>query len=185
MSYRDTSLVQADIANLTSATAGRDAADVFMSAASPGVISIFHQNAYYPSDSDYVAALADAMKTEYDAIHAAGLVLQLDCPDLAMGSNVAGLGGSQEGCLGVVAERVAAINHATRDIPPESMRLHLCWGDYEGPHTSDIPLGQIIGEVLKARPSATRSRAPTPATSTSGRCSRRSACRTARPSSPA
>jgi 5-methyltetrahydropteroyltriglutamate--homocysteine methyltransferase len=153
VSYRDTSLVQADIANLKSATAGRDA-DVFMSAASPGVISIFHQNAYYPTDSDYVAALADAMKTEYDAIHAAGLVLQLDCPDLAMGWNVAGLGGSQEGFLGVVAERVAAINHATRDIPPESMRLHLCWGNYEGPHTSDIPLGQIIGEVLKARPAA-------------------------------
>ncbi len=154
VSYRDTTLVQADIANLTSATAGRDVAEVFMSAASPGVISIFHQNAYYPTDSDYVAALADAMKTEYDAIYAAGLVLQLDCPDLAMGWNVAGLGGSQEGFLSVVAERVAAINDATRDIPPEAMRLHLCWGNYEGPHTSDIPLGQIIGEVLKARPAA-------------------------------
>jgi len=154
VSYRDTSLVQADIANLNSATEGRDIPEVFMSAASPGVISIFHQNAHYASDSDYVAALADAMKTEYDAIYAAGLVLQLDCPDLAMGWNVAGLGGSQEGFLSVVAERVAAINHATRDIPPEAMRLHLCWGNYEGPHTSDIPLGQIIGEVLKARPAA-------------------------------
>ena len=94
------------------------------------------------------------MKTEYDAIHAAGLVLQLDCPDLAMGWNVSGIGGTQEGFLVEVGRRVAAINHATRDIPPEAMRLHLCWGNYEGPHTRDIPLRAIIGEVLKARPAA-------------------------------
>ncbi len=154
VSYRDTSLVQADIANLRQATAGRDVADVFMSAASPGVIAIFQQNQYYGSDEEYIAALADAMKTEYDAIHAAGLVLQLDCPDLAMGWNVSRLGGTQEGFLVQVAGRVAAINHATRDIPPEMMRLHLCWGNYEGPHTSDIPLRQILGEVLRARPAA-------------------------------
>src|SRR5260370_280608 len=153
-SYRDTSLVQADIANLRQATAGRDVADVFMSAASPGVIAIFQQNQYYGSDEEYIAALADAMKTEYDAIHAAGLVLQLDCPDLAMGWNVSRLGRTQEGFLVQVAGRVAAINHATRDIPPEMMRLHLCWGNYEGPHTRDIPLRQILGEVLRARPAA-------------------------------
>jgi len=154
VAYQDTSLVEADIANLRQATAGREAADVFMSAASPGVITIFHANQYNGSDEDYVAALADAMKTEYDAIHAAGLVLQLDCPDLAMGWNVAGLGGTQEGFLAAVATRVAAINHATRDIPPEAMRLHLCWGNYEGPHTSDVPLREILGEVLTARPAA-------------------------------
>jgi 5-methyltetrahydropteroyltriglutamate--homocysteine methyltransferase len=154
VSYRDTSLVQADIENLKQATAGRDVADVFMSAASPGVIAIFQRNEYYGSDEEYVMALADAMKTEYDAIHAAGLVLQLDCPDLAMGWNVSGLGGTQEGFLAEVTQRVAAINHATRDIPPEMMRLHLCWGNYEGPHVSDIGLRKIIGEVLKARPAA-------------------------------
>jgi 5-methyltetrahydropteroyltriglutamate--homocysteine methyltransferase len=125
-----------------------------MSAASPGVIAIFQQNQYYGSDEEYIAALADAMKTEYDAIHAAGLVLQLDCPDLAMGWNVAQLGGTQDNFLAEVGLRVAAINHATRDIPPEMMRLHLCWGNYEGPHTSDIPLRAIIGEVLRARPAA-------------------------------
>jgi 5-methyltetrahydropteroyltriglutamate--homocysteine methyltransferase len=154
VSYRDTSLVEADIANLREATTGQDVADVFMSAASPGVIAVFHANQHYESDDDYIAALADAMKTEYDAIHAAGLVLQLDCPDLAMGWNIAGIGGTQEGFLAAVATRVAAINHATRDIPPEAMRLHLCWGNYEGPHTRDIPLRTIIGEVLKARPAA-------------------------------
>jgi 5-methyltetrahydropteroyltriglutamate--homocysteine methyltransferase len=154
VSYRDTSLVEADITNLREATAGQDVAEVFMSAASPGVIALFHANQHYQSDDDYIAALADAMKTEYDAIHAAGLVLQLDCPDLAMGWNVAGIGGTQEGFLAAVATRVAAINHATRDIPPEAMRLHLCWGNYEGPHIRDIPLRTIIGEVLKARPAA-------------------------------
>jgi 5-methyltetrahydropteroyltriglutamate--homocysteine methyltransferase len=154
VSYRDPSLVAADIENLSEATAGQDVAGVFLSAASPGVIAVFHANQHYASDDEYIAALADAMKTEYDAIHAAGLVLQLDCPDLAMGWNVSGIGGTEEGFLAAVASRVAAINHATRDIPPEAMRLHLCWGNYEGPHTSDIPLRDIIGEVLKARPAA-------------------------------
>jgi len=127
---------------------------VFMSAASPGVISLYLANQYYPSSEEYIGALAEAMKTEYDAIHAAGLLLQLDCPDLAMGWNVSGIGGTQEGFLAEVGRRVAAINHATRDIPPEAMRLHLCWGNYEGPHTRDIPLRAVIGEVLKARPAA-------------------------------
>jgi 5-methyltetrahydropteroyltriglutamate--homocysteine methyltransferase len=154
VTYRDPSLVAADIENLREATAGQDVADVFMSAASPGVIAVFLSNQYYPSEDDYIGALADAMKTEYDAIHAAGLVLQLDCPDLAMGWNVSGIGDTEEGFLASVASRVAAINHATRDIPSEAMRLHLCWGNYEGPHTRDIPLIKIIGEVLKARPAA-------------------------------
>jgi 5-methyltetrahydropteroyltriglutamate--homocysteine methyltransferase len=154
VSYRDPSQVAADIGNLREATAGQDVAEVFMSAASPGVIAVFLANQHYPTEDDYIGALAEAMKTEYDAIHAAGLVLQLDCPDLAMGWNIAGIGGTEQGFLAAVATRVAAINHATRDIPPEAMRLHLCWGNYEGPHTRDIPLRTIIGEVLKARPAA-------------------------------
>jgi 5-methyltetrahydropteroyltriglutamate--homocysteine methyltransferase len=154
VAYRDTSQVQADIDNLQQATAGQDVTEVFMSAASPGVISLFLANKHYPSDEEYIGALADAMKAEYDAIQAAGLLLQLDCPDLAMGWNISGIGGTQEGFLVEVGRRVAAINHATRDIPPEAMRLHLCWGNYEGPHTHDIPLRAIIGEVLKARPAA-------------------------------
>jgi len=97
VTYNDTSLVQADIDNLEHAAAGRDVTEVFMSAASPGVIAVFLANKYYPSDEEYIGALADAMKTEYDAIHAAGLLLQLDCPDLAMGWNVSSIGGTQEG----------------------------------------------------------------------------------------
>jgi 5-methyltetrahydropteroyltriglutamate--homocysteine methyltransferase len=110
VAYRDTSLAEADITNLQQAAAGQDVADVFMSAASPGVIALFHANQHYGSDEEYIAALADAMKTEYDAIHAAGLVLQLDCPDLAMGWNVAGIGGTPEGFMAAVTARPAAIS---------------------------------------------------------------------------
>jgi 5-methyltetrahydropteroyltriglutamate--homocysteine methyltransferase len=125
---------------------------VFMSAASPGVIAVFHKNMHYKTDSEYLWALADAMKHEYDAIHRSGLLLQLDCPDLAMGWNVADLGESADDFRRVIAERVEVINYATRNIPPEVMRLHVCWGNYEGPHTNDIPLREILEIVLRARP---------------------------------
>ena len=154
VAYQDTSFVKQDVANLQAATKDRGVPDVFLTAASPGVIAVFLQNQHYASEEDYLAALADAMKTEYDAIHQAGITLQLDCPDLAMGWNVSGLGGTKENFLKVVALRVEAINHATRDIPADEMRLHLCWGNYEGPHHLDIPLREILGEVLKARPAA-------------------------------
>ncbi|MGI8696843.1 MAG: cobalamin-independent methionine synthase II family protein [Mycobacteriales bacterium] len=154
VSYRDTAAVDRDVANLKSAAEGSGATEVFMSAASPGVISIFQQNQHYPSEDDYIAALAEAMKTEYDAIAAAGLILQLDCPDLAMGWNVSHLGGTAEGFQAAIGRRVEAINYATRDIPAEQMRLHLCWGNYEGPHHLDVPIADIIGTVFKARPAA-------------------------------
>ena len=152
--YRDTAAVEADIANLNAATAGATVAERFLSAASPGVIALFLENQHYASEEEYLVALGEAMKTEYDAICRAGLVLQLDCPDLAMGWNVAVLGGTKEQFLREVARRVEVINHATRDIPPEQMRLHLCWGNYEGPHHRDVPLREILGEVLRARPAA-------------------------------
>jgi len=150
--YVDTSSVETDIANLNAATADRTVTETFLSAASPGVVSLFLKNQHYPSDEEYISDVADAMKTEYDAIYRSGITLQIDCPDLAMGWNVARLGGSEENFVKQVAMRVEALNHATRDIPPEAMRLHLCWGNYEGPHHHDIPLRVIIGEVLKARP---------------------------------
>ena len=108
-------------------------------------------NRYYPSTEEYLFALADAMKTEYDAIHQAGLVLQLDCPDLACEWSV-GPEVTQAEFRRVVAQRLEALDHATRDIPPDRIRLHLCWGNYEGPHQGDIPLADIIDLVLAARP---------------------------------
>jgi 5-methyltetrahydropteroyltriglutamate--homocysteine methyltransferase len=132
-----------------------------MSAASPGVIDMFMPSRYYASVEEYLFALADAMKTEYDAIAAAGLVLQLDCPDPA--ARWARVTAGHELTLPEfrrdVGLRIDALNHATRDIPPEQLRLHLCWGNYEGPHNLDIPLAHIIDLVLAARPSAASSAA--------------------------
>lgn len=152
VSYRDTDAVRADIANLKAALDGADVEDAFMSAASPGVIAVFLQNQYYASHDEYVSALADAMKVEYDEIHRAGLVLQLDCPDLAMSRHM--LGESLDDFRTRARVNVEAINHATRDIPPDAMRMHLCWGNYEGPHHHDVALRDIIDVVFEARPAA-------------------------------
>jgi 5-methyltetrahydropteroyltriglutamate--homocysteine methyltransferase len=159
VAYRDLSMVQTDIANLRAASDG--ATDVFMSAASPGVIEMFMANTYYPSTEEYLFALADAMKTEYDAINQAGFVLQLDCPDLACEWSI-GPEVTTEEFRRVVAMRLAAIDHATRDIPPDRLRMHLCWGNYEGPHATDVPLGDIIDLVLAARPTAVSFEAANP-----------------------
>jgi 5-methyltetrahydropteroyltriglutamate--homocysteine methyltransferase len=152
LSYRDTEAVRTDIANLRAALDGSGAHDAFMSAASPGVIALFLENQHYPSHEDYLAALADAMKTEYDEIHRAGLLLQLDCPDLAAGRHR--YGEDLEEFRRRIKVHIEAINHATRDIPPERMRLHVCWGNYEGPHNHDVPLRDIVDLVLDARPAA-------------------------------
>jgi 5-methyltetrahydropteroyltriglutamate--homocysteine methyltransferase len=157
LAYRDLDACRTDIANLRAALdhvaqTGTDVDDAFLTAASPGVVALFLQNQHYPSHEAYIAALADAMKCEYDQIHQAGLVLQLDCPDLAAARH------RDAESLDVFRRRVAlhieALNHATRDIPPESMRLHLCWGNYEGPHHRDVPLQDIVDLVLDARPAA-------------------------------
>ena len=153
VSYRDLDAVRADIANLKAAVAGAEVEDTFMTAASPGVISVFLQNQHYATHEEYIAALADAMKAEYDEIHRAGLVLQLDCPDLAMTRHMRP-DESLEDFRRRAKLHVEAINHATRDIPGEEMRLHLCWGNYEGPHNHDVPLRDIIDVVLDARPAA-------------------------------
>ena len=146
--YVGQAALQQDIQNLQAAVAETTATDVFMTAASPGVISLFQPNQYYPSNADYLEALAEAMREEYEAIVAAGFLLQVDCPDLT------GLSGSRT--PGQAPEdiglRIEALNHAVRTIPADRMRLHLCWGNYEGPHHLDVPLADVIGEVLKAKP---------------------------------
>jgi 5-methyltetrahydropteroyltriglutamate--homocysteine methyltransferase len=153
VSLRDADAVHKDIDNLKAAVKDAEPADVFMSAASPGVIAAFLSNAYYPTDEEYIFALADAMKPEYDAIASAGIVLQVDCPDLAMtramlGNDVL----TDEEFRDQIRMHVRALNHALRDIPPEQMRMHLCWGNGEWPHITDIPLASIIDIVLEARP---------------------------------
>jgi len=152
--WRDRAAGQKDIANLQAALVGVPVTEAFMTAASPGVIAHFLRNEYYPGREAYLARLTDVMKEEYDAIAKAGFVLQVDCPDLAMGRHLAFPDLSTSEFLKIAEANVEALNHALRDIPPERLRLHLCWGNYEGPHHRDIPLKDILGIVLRARPLA-------------------------------
>lgn len=158
VTYPSTVAVEQDIANITAATAGAAGAgaqEVFLTAASPGVIAVFLANRHYPTHEAYLAALAEAMKTEYDAIHAAGLVLQVDCPDLGMSRQMyEGEDPGLDAFRRRIAQNIEALNHAPRDIPPDRVRLHLCWGNYEGPHHLDVPLRDILDIVLTARASA-------------------------------
>lgn len=124
----------------------------FMNAASPGLITAFQVNRHYPSHEAYLADLADAMREEYETIVAAGFDLQLDCPDLAMSRHTGYQDLSEAEFLKVAAANVEALNAATANIPPERMRMHICWGNYEGPHDHDIPLERVIDIVLSARP---------------------------------
>jgi 5-methyltetrahydropteroyltriglutamate--homocysteine methyltransferase len=150
---RDATAVRTDIDNLKAAVAGTEATEVFVSAASPGVVSLFFRNDFYPNEETYLYAIADAMRSEYAALLEAGFVLQIDCPDLAMGRHI------QYADLGLKEFRkraqmhVEALNHALGNARPEQLRLHLCWGNYEGPHHCDVPLEDIIDIVFQARPS--------------------------------
>ena len=152
--WKDRTAVQKDVANLRTAVEKVGPTDAFMTAASPGVIAHFLRNEHYPSREAYLARLVDIMKEEYDAIHRAGFVLQVDCPDLAMGRHLAFPDLSTTEFLKIAEGNVEALNHALRDIPPDRMRLHLCWGNYEGPHHRDIPLRDIVHIALKGRPQA-------------------------------
>lgn len=139
--------LQRDIAHLATATRHTPAREAFMTAASPGVISVFQPNRYYPSNEQYLEALAEAMREEYEAIYRAGFILQVDCPDLT-GLSYAEVPGHAPADL---VPRVEALNHALANVPADRVRMHLCWGNYEGPHHLDAPLEEIIGEVLKAK----------------------------------
>jgi 5-methyltetrahydropteroyltriglutamate--homocysteine methyltransferase len=148
VSYTGRAKAEADIASLKAAAGD---GEVFMSAASPGIIAWYLRSTYYQSTEEYLFALADAMKLEYDAIYQAGVVLQIDCPDLAAtwesDPELDAAGFRKQ-----VALRLEALNHATRDIPPDRLRMHLCWGNDEGPHHTDVPLAWFIDLVLAARP---------------------------------
>jgi 5-methyltetrahydropteroyltriglutamate--homocysteine methyltransferase len=153
IAWRDPEAIRRDIDRLRAAAAGRRPAEVFMTAASPGVIAYFLPNAYYPDDEAYLYALADVMKDEYRAIVEAGLVLQVDCPDLAMSRHSWYADLSLAEFRKRAAVHVEVIDHALAGLPPDRLRLHLCWGNYEGPHHHDVPLRDIVDLVLRARPS--------------------------------
>jgi len=142
---------QEDIRRLSRALAGRSVR-AFMNAASPGLITAFQPNAFYPSHEAYLADLVSAMRPEYEAIAASGFQLQLDCPDLAMSRHTGYQDLAEAQFLKIAAANVEALNAATAGIPPERMRMHVCWGNYEGPHDHDIPLERVLGIILRARP---------------------------------
>jgi len=143
--------LQADIDNLKAAMAAQGLERGFMNAASPGVISLFLQNQYYKTREAYLAALADAMKAEYETIVAAGLDLQLDCPDLALSRHMLFADLSDDEFVAVANMHVEALNHALRDINPAQVRVHICWGNYEGPHVCDIDMDKVFPTLMRTR----------------------------------
>ena len=141
-----------DLAHMAAAMAKHRPAGGFMNAASPGVIALFQPNEYYSTQDDYLEALAEAMRPEYEAIVAAGLVLQLDSPDLGLGRHMMYKGRSDAEYLTLIAVHVATLNHALRNVPADRVRMHVCWGNYEGPHTHDVEMGVILPTLMKAKP---------------------------------
>ena len=154
IAVRDARAAAVDVEHLAAALAASGASEAFLTAASPGVVSLFFRNEHYPSEEAYLYAIANAMRHEYRTIADAGITLQVDCPDLGMGRHI------QHADLSLAEWRkkaelhVEALNHALSDISPDRLRMHLCWGNYEGPHHCDVPLADVIDIVFKARPAA-------------------------------
>jgi len=147
----DNAPLERDIANLTTALDGVGATEGFMNAASPGVICAFLPNEHYATEDDYLEALAALMQPEYEAIHAAGLVIQLDCPDLAMARHMQYKAVSDEEFLARADAHIEVLNAALANVPAEATRLHLCWGNYEGPHVCDIPAEKLMPVLRKVK----------------------------------
>jgi 5-methyltetrahydropteroyltriglutamate--homocysteine methyltransferase len=162
IAVRDKSAAATDVAHLKAAMAASGATEGFLTAASPGVVSLFFRNEHYPSDEAYLAAIADAMRHEYTTIADAGLTLQVDCPDLGMGRHIQYAELSLAQWRRKAELHVEALNHALAGIPPERLRMHLCWGNYEGPHHCDVALADVIDIVFKARPSTIAMEAANP-----------------------
>ena len=152
ITYEHREPVQRDLARLKAAIEGQPVAGAFMNAPSPGIIALFQPNEYYGTLEEYLEAIGEAMKVEYEAIVAAGVQLQIDAPDLAMGRHIMYRDRSDEEFVASVERHVEAINRALADVPPERVRMHLCWGNYEGPHHLDIALEKIIEVILRAKP---------------------------------
>ena len=154
VAVKDRAPLEADLARFRAALDAQNIQEGFMNAASPGVIAVFQTNQHYPSHEAYLEALSAAMRDEYETIVAAGFLLQIDCPDLAMGRHITFKHESDEQFLRHAEAQVEALNAALNGIPAERMRMHLCWGNYEGPHHRDIPFEKLFDVVMRARPQA-------------------------------
>ena len=154
ISVADARAAHLDVEHLQAALGTVKVEEAFLSAASPGVISLFFHNDHYPDHEAYLFAIADAMRHEYETVAQGGLLLQVDCPDLAMGRHIQFADASLEAFRRMARLHVEALNHALATIPADRLRLHVCWGNYEGPHHYDVPLADILDIVLAARPNA-------------------------------
>jgi 5-methyltetrahydropteroyltriglutamate--homocysteine methyltransferase len=144
--------LQEDLKNIQSAIAKAAPTEAFMNAASPGVVALFQPNDFYSSQDEYLVALAEALRVEYEAIVQAGVVLQIDAPDLAMGRHTMYRERSLEEFEVLAARHIEVLNHALRNVPAERVRMHVCWGNYEGPHHHDVPMERLLPVVLRAKP---------------------------------
>jgi 5-methyltetrahydropteroyltriglutamate--homocysteine methyltransferase len=162
ISVRDMEAPRADASRLTAAALKHSAVGCFMSAASPGVVGLFFRNDHYRDHETYIFALAEAMRHEYEAIVDAGILLQVDCPDLAMGRHTQYRDLSLADFRSRMELHVEALNRALVNIPAEKVRMHLCWGNYPGPHHCDVPLEDIVDQVWKAKPHAIQFEAANP-----------------------
>jgi 5-methyltetrahydropteroyltriglutamate--homocysteine methyltransferase len=153
ISYEHPEPLERDLSHLKAAIEGQEVEGAFMNAPSPGIIALFQPNEYYETLDEYLDAIGEAMKTEYETIVADGITLQIDAPDLAMGRHIMYRDRSDEEFVASAERHVEAINRALRDVPADSVRLHVCWGNYEGPHHLDVGLEKIVDVVLRAKPS--------------------------------
>lgn len=154
IAFKDMAPLQEDLDNLAAAVAKHGASEAFMNAASPGVIALFQPNRYYPSHESYLQALGEAMRVEYEAIVGAGFILQLDSPDLGLGRHMLFKDEPEEDYVALASLHVEVLNDALRNVPAERVRLHVCWGNYEGPHHCDAPMETVLPIAIKAKPQA-------------------------------
>jgi len=152
VTVKDRKPLETDIRNLNAAAAAAHTTGTFMNAASPGVIALFQPNDYYRTQDEYLEALAAALQVEYESIVGAGILLQIDAPDLAMGRHTMYRDRSLEEFERLAARHIEVLNYALRNVPAELARMHVCWGNYEGPHHYDVPMARLLPIVLKAKP---------------------------------
>jgi 5-methyltetrahydropteroyltriglutamate--homocysteine methyltransferase len=151
---KDLAPMQEDIANLKGAIAASKPAEVFINTASPGTIALFQPNDFYKTQDEYLEAVAEGMRAEYEGLTQAGLLIQIDAPDMAMGRHTMYRDRTENDFVSLAARHVEVLNHALRNVPADRIRMHVCWGNYEGPHTHDVPMEKLLPVVLKAKPQA-------------------------------
>jgi 5-methyltetrahydropteroyltriglutamate--homocysteine methyltransferase len=152
ISVKNLAPLQADLRNITAAIAAATPVEGFMNSASPGVVALFQPNDFYRTQDDYLTALAEALRVEYETIVQAGIILQIDAPDLAMGRHTMYRDRSLDEFEVLAARHIEVLNHALKNVPADRVRMHVCWGNYEGPHHHDVPMERLLPVVLKAKP---------------------------------